>query len=505
MKEFKIRLRAGIGDSLRMLMEHSSIQFCNNTSSLKIYWTYGHHRCIEYTSGCGDCTMNDKMRELFSLVPFLEHVSSSAFDELNVPELWNWETGDVLLRGLGTLEQETQGFKIPMSSTEEIEFIQLFDTSDYTICIQLSGWDRVKQYSTDNLVELFKMILEYRPRTRIFLSDSPKKIVDERLLFDQRIVNLVGKISFRQTFNLIQRVDYFIGPDSYGKYVRKWVNKLQTILCCELGYDASVRDILINCFGDGNKTYWSPGLLFNPYVKLLGASYDKDLRNCKFIDSINDITPEEIFNSMYFKTTKEENKMEFYYKVRDQLGQRAEGFDYIFQYLKTLTNPVIVETGCARMENNYCGDGQSSLLFDQYINQFSGEFVTVDISEKSVNYCKSKLISTRSQIVHKDSITYLKELNTKLLLSGKKIDFLYLDSFDCSPTDMELTYKSALHHLYEFMTILPSLKPGALIAIDDNWTGNNGEMVGKGQLLGDYMKTINNLPCYSGYQMLWKI
>jgi hypothetical protein len=49
------------------------------------------------------------------------------------------------------------------------------------------------------------------------------------------------------------------------------------------------------------------------------------------------------------------------------------------------------------------------------------------------------------------------------------------------------------------------LKPGALIAIDDNWTGDNGEMVGKGQLLGDYMKTINNLPCYSGYQMLWKI
>ena len=497
MKKFKVRLRAGVGDCLRMLMEHTSIQFCNDTSSLKIYWTYGF--------SAGDSAMNNKMQELFSLVPFLEHVDTDAFNKLDVPELWNWETGDVILRDMGTIDQETQGFKIPMTGTEEIEFSQLFDTHDYTICIQLSGWDAVKSYSTDNLIELFKMILEYRPRTRIFLTDSPKKIVDEKLLFDRRIVNLIGKISFRQAFNLIQRADYFIGPDSYGKYVRKWVNKLQTILCCKLHYIASDLDILINCFGDSTKKYWNPGLLFNPYVKLLGVSYDKDIKNCEFIDSINDITPEEIFNSMYFKTTKEENKMEFYYKVRDQLGQRAEGFDYIFQYLKTLTNPVIVETGCARMENNYCGDGQSSLLFDQFINQFGGEFVTVDISEKSVNYCKSKLVSPRSQIIHKDSITYLKELNTKLLLVGKKIDFLYLDSFDCSHTDMELTYRSSLHHLYEFMTIFPSLKPGALIAIDDNWIGNNGEMTGKGKFLGDYMKTINNLPCYSGYQMLWKI
>jgi hypothetical protein len=69
---------------------------------------------------------------------------------------------------------------------------------------------------------------------------------------------------------------------------------------------------------------------------------------------------------------------------------------------------------------------------------------------------------------------------------------------------MEVTYKSALHHLYEFMTILPSLKPGALVGVDDNWMVNN-EMTGKGKFVGDYMKTINNLPCYSGYQMLWKI
>ena len=172
--------------------------------------------------------------------------------------------------------------------------------------------------------------------------------------------------------------------------------------------------------------------------------------------------------------------------------------------MRTIDNPIIVETGCARFENSYEGDGQSSLLFDQYINQYGGQFITIDISEKSVNYCRSKLVSTRSQVIQQDSITYLKELNNKLLLAGKKIDFLYLDSFDANPNDMEVTYKSALHHLYEFTTILPSLSPGALIGIDDNWLINN-ETVGKGKFVDDYMKRINNTACYTGYQILWKI
>lgn len=203
--------------------------------------------------------------------------------------------------------------------------------------------------------------------------------------------------------------------------------------------------------------------------------------------------------------------MEFYYKIRDRLEasilgrpvSRIGGFDYIFQYLQSINNPLIVETGCARLLDNYGGDGQSSLLFDQYINEYGGQFITVDISESSVNYCKSKIISPQSTVVQQDSITYLKELNARLMLSGTKIDFLYLDSFDCSYDDMDLTYKSAMHHMYELMTILPSLKPGALIGVDDNWIVDN-EMTGKGKFVGDYMKIINNSPCYSGYQMLWK-
>jgi len=195
--------------------------------------------------------------------------------------------------------------------------------------------------------------------------------------------------------------------------------------------------------------------------------------------------------------------MKFYQDVRPRLGARMMGFDYIFNYLKRTENPLIVETGCARQEDNYEGDGQSSLLFDKYIHQYGGNFWTVDIAHESTTYCRSKIISDRTLVHEMDSITFLKNLNTQLLAEGKKIDFLYLDSFDAPKDKPDVVYTSALHHLYELMTILPSLKPGALIGVDDNWS-ENGQMKGKGQLIADYMLKINNPPVLHSYQVLWK-
>ena len=195
--------------------------------------------------------------------------------------------------------------------------------------------------------------------------------------------------------------------------------------------------------------------------------------------------------------------MQFYNEVRHRLGDRIGGFDYIFNYLQSIEEPFIVETGCARQEDNYTGDGQSSLLFDKYIDEYGGNFITVDISEESVNYCRSKLTSNFSSVVQKDSITFLKELNLKLLEKGKKIDFLYLDSFDAPREHPEVVYQSALHHLYELTTILPSLKDGALIGVDDCWFENN-QVSGKGRFVTDYMLKVNKQPCHAGYQFLWK-
>ena len=195
--------------------------------------------------------------------------------------------------------------------------------------------------------------------------------------------------------------------------------------------------------------------------------------------------------------------MKFYEDIRPILGARIGGFDLIFNYLQSINDPLIVETGCARVADNYTGDGESSLLFDEYINEYGGEFYTVDISDVSVSYCRSKMKSVHSHVIKEDSITYLKQLNAELLQIGKQIDFLYLDSFDAPRDNPRVLFDSAKHHLYELMTILPSLKKGALIGIDDNWFENN-QFDGKGKFVFDYMNSIKNDPLYVDYQIFWK-
>lgn len=199
--------------------------------------------------------------------------------------------------------------------------------------------------------------------------------------------------------------------------------------------------------------------------------------------------------------------MQFYDDVRSRLGHRTEGFDYIFNYLKDVKDPLIVETGCARQLDNYEGDGQSSLLFDKYIKQYGGEFHTVDISEESTRYCESKMTSSNSLVYTDDSINRLKILNKRFQIQNRKIDFLYLDSFDAPRDNPDVCYRSALHHIYELLTIAPSLKPGALIGVDDNWIEvKDGQniLLGKGQLIFDYMLKINNPVLHASYQFFWR-
>ncbi len=184
--------------------------------------------------------------------------------------------------------------------------------------------------------------------------------------------------------------------------------------------------------------------------------------------------------------------------VRHLLGNRAPGFALMLEYLSTIQNPFIVETGCARQVDNFWGDGQSSFIFDYVANKQTGSFMTVDIAKESVDYCISRS-SPRCEIILEDSITFLKTLNQEV--NTKAIDLLYLDSFDAHEDVLE---QSALHHLYEFITILPCLKKGAMVAVDDNWQTPNG-WSGKGKYIFDYMMKINNPPIYSGWQFIWRV
>ena len=211
--------------------------------------------------------------------------------------------------------------------------------------------------------------------------------------------------------------------------------------------------------------------------------------------------------------------MNFYNSVREKLGHRVGGFDYIFNYLKNIKDPLIVETGCCRGDDNYLGDGESSVLFDNYIAEYGGEFLTVDLSDVSFNYCKSKLISPKSSVTLSDSVCFLHKLNKRLQEENRKIDFLYLDSYDASSDNVEILQNSARHHIYELLAIMPSLKIGSLIGVDDNWieitrkcVANNPNWTvsediaavrGKGMYINEYMNKIGIESCFANYQFFW--
>jgi hypothetical protein len=195
---------------------------------------------------------------------------------------------------------------------------------------------------------------------------------------------------------------------------------------------------------------------------------------------------------------------QLYQAARPHLGQRQIGFDYIFDYLKDIKDPTIIETGCARTEGNWDGDGQSSLLFDAYIKEFGGQFMTVDISPESTKYCLSKMQCERSAVCEGDSIKFLYGLGKNMQKNSSQINLLYLDSFDAPRDDLAITNKSALHHLYELTSIMPSLAPGCLIGVDDNWVVN-GQLEGKGKYVYDYFKSLGIEPCLAAYQFFWKL
>ncbi len=180
-----------------------------------------------------------------------------------------------------------------------------------------------------------------------------------------------------------------------------------------------------------------------------------------------------------------------YYPV---LGIRADTFKELFQYMDRQGKLwSIVETGCVRIPNNWAGDGQSSILFDRYIDLNGGRFHTVDMDPQAVNVAYMS-VSRRTNVVLNDSVAFLAQF-------GQPIDLLYLDSFDLNKND---PLPSSLHHLKELCAAQRWLHPGSLVMVDDTyWEGD--VCLGKGKLVAEYMKDTGAKHLVAGYQDLWLI
>jgi hypothetical protein len=203
-------------------------------------------------------------------------------------------------------------------------------------------------------------------------------------------------------------------------------------------------------------------------------------------------------------------------KAAPKLVLRERTFRKIFEYLDAFAGPItIVETGCARLADNWAGDGQSTVLFDKYIcgRDRQSECYSVDINPVSVSACK-QLVSSRVNVTQDDSVHYLNVLVRKFSQTERRISFLYLDSFDLDKT---YWYPSAIHHLKELTAVMRCIDEKTLVVVDDcplnaDFVPGEGNQIsfvgpaavgGKGRLVAEYAAAAGARTFFAEYQAGW--
>jgi hypothetical protein len=160
---------------------------------------------------------------------------------------------------------------------------------------------------------------------------------------------------------------------------------------------------------------------------------------------------------------------------------RNESYTKVLEILdETYSNPItIVETGCIRnvTEESKFGDGWSTLNWDYYCKKTGSKVYVVDIDENHLNQ-SMKIVPPSNYVEYTkdDSINYLKNFD-------KKIDLLFLDSFDyCG--DAENIKACHNHSLNEVKASWDKLNESCFVLIDDVF---NDSWAGKGELTIPYL------------------
>ena len=183
----------------------------------------------------------------------------------------------------------------------------------------------------------------------------------------------------------------------------------------------------------------------------------------------------------------------------DKTDKRQAGFELMISHLRTCKYPLIVETGVSRTHDNWFGDGQSTLIWNSIATELDGTVHCVDINPESCKYARSQC-GTKTMIWCADSVNWLAVKEAEYSKLNRKIDVLYLDSYDL---DLKNWHPSAQHHIYELLAIKGALRPGTLIAVDDN-LNIDGKHVGKGTYVAEFMQRIGKEQIHHGYQFIWR-
>lgn len=185
---------------------------------------------------------------------------------------------------------------------------------------------------------------------------------------------------------------------------------------------------------------------------------------------------------------------QYWKTVGSQLGKRKATFENIFDHLLHIQDPVIIETGTYREENNYAGDGCSTLLFDNFIGfTGSGKLISIDIDPKACALARNN--TKHAEVICGDSV------ETLALLDGR-VDLLYLDSYNIQ--NWYDDWAPASHHLKELFAAKNLLVSGdTLIVVDDNLMAPDGRRLGKGRLIYELMDSLGIDSLFDDYQIGW--
>lgn len=175
-----------------------------------------------------------------------------------------------------------------------------------------------------------------------------------------------------------------------------------------------------------------------------------------------------------------------------KLAKRAPTFRLMLELLEKMPGPIsILETGCLRELGCWEGDGCSTVLFDDFINQARGRYLTsIELSEATAKLASENC--PRAFVRIGDSVKALAGMP-----ENEVISLLYLDSFDFDPAN---PHPSSLHHLKELAAAQKNLRPGSIIAVDDNHEDGSG----KGNYVRDYLSNLGIDPLMDAYQIVWQ-
>lgn len=183
--------------------------------------------------------------------------------------------------------------------------------------------------------------------------------------------------------------------------------------------------------------------------------------------------------------------------LRPRLDKRADGFAIIFDRLDKHPRPLIIETGCLRVPDNWGGDGQSTFQFDWYSRERQGSVFTIDINPVSIDSARRACSGTTSTILN-DSRPALHALGQNC---KRPASLLYLDSFDL---DLNNPMPSAMHHATEMMAARGLIGEGTIICVDD-FDVPPLAAGGKGLIIDQFMASVGARLLYSGYQKIWEL